>query len=73
MLESGKINLRTEYGVAAVDVGECASYDIVSGKVTVEAVDLKYFTSWRYGTFYFYNTPYPRSFRKLGRWYECKF
>ncbi|MFR7809910.1 MAG: hypothetical protein ACLU4N_11890 [Butyricimonas faecihominis] len=25
VLESGKINLRTEHGVAAVDVGECAS------------------------------------------------
>ena len=73
VLESGKINLRTEYGVAAVDVGECASYDIVSGKVTVEAVDLKYFTSWRYGTFYFYNTPLSEIVQKLGRWYDVNF
>jgi len=73
VLESGKINLRTEHGVAAVDVGECASYDIVSGKVTVEAVDLKYFTSWRYGTFYFYNTPLSEIVQKLGRWYDVNF
>ena len=73
VLESGKINLRTEYGVAAVDVGECASYDIVSGKVTVEAVDLKYFTSWRYGTFYFYNTPLSEIVQKLGRWNDGNF
>lgn len=73
VLESGKINLRTEHGVAVVDVGECASYDIVSGKVTVEAVDLKYFTSWRYGTFYFYNTPLSEIVQKLGRWYDVNF
>ena len=73
VLESGKINLRTEHGVAAVDVGECASYDIVSGKVTVETVDLKYFTSWRYGTFYFYNTPLSEIVQKLGRWYDVNF
>ena len=73
VLESGKINLRTDHGVAAVNVGECASYDIVSGKVTVEAVDLKYFTSWRYGTFYFYNTPLSEIVQKLGRWYDVNF
>ena len=59
--------------MAVVDVGECASYDIVSGKVTVEAVDLKYFTSWRYGTFYFYNTPLSEIVQKLGRWYDVNF
>ena len=73
VLENGKINLRTEHGGVAVDVGECASYDIVSGKVTVEAVDLKYFTSWRYGTFYFYNTPLSEIVQKLGRWYDVNF
>ena len=72
VLESGKINLRTDHGVAAVNVGECASYDIASGKVTVETVDLKYFTSWRYGTFYFYNTPLSEIVQKLGRWYDVK-
>ena len=71
VLESGKINLRTDHGVAAVNVGECASCDIASGKVTVETVDLKYFTSWRYGTFYFYNTPLSEIVQKLGRWYDC--
>ena len=73
VLESGKINLRTDHGVAAVNVGECASYDIASGKVTVESVDLKYFTSWRYGTFYFYNTPLSEIVQKLGRWYDVHF
>ena len=73
VLESGKINLRTDHGVAAVNVGECASYDIASGKVTVESVDLKYFTSWRYGTFYFYNTPLSEIVQKLGRWYDVNF
>lgn len=73
VLESGKINLRTDHGVAAVNVGECASYDIASGKVTVETVDLKYFTSWRYGTFYFYNTPLSEIVQKLGRWYDVHF
>ena len=73
VLESGKINLRTDHGVAAVNVGECASYDIASGKVTVETVDLKYFTSWRYGTFYFYNTPLFEIVQKLGRWYDVHF
>ena len=73
VLESGKINLRTDHGVAAVNVGECASCDIASGKVTVETVDLKYFTSWRYGTFYFYNTPLSEIVQKLGRWYDVHF
>ena len=73
VLESGKINLRTKHGVTAVEVGECASYDIVSGKVRVEKVDLKYFTSWRYGTFYFYNTPLSDIVQKLERWYDVNF
>lgn len=73
VLESGKINLRTGYGITPVEVGECVSYDIVSGKVRVEKVDLKYFTAWRYGTFYFYNTPLSDIVRKLGRWYDVDF
>jgi len=73
VLESGKINLLTDHGVTAVGVGECASYDIVSGNVRVEAVDLKYFTAWRYGTFYFYNTPLSDIVQKLGRWYDVNF
>ena len=73
VLESGKINLRTGHGLTSVEVGECVSYDIVSGKVRVEKVDLKYFTAWRYGTFYFYNTPLSDIVRKLGRWYDVNF
>lgn len=73
VLESGKINLLTDHGITAVGVGECASYDIASGKVRVEPVDLKYFTSWRYGTFYFYNTPLSDIVQKLGRWYDVNF
>ena len=73
VLESGKINLLTDHGTTVVSVGECASYDIASGKVRVEAVDLKYFTSWRYGTFYFYDTPLSDIVQKLGRWYNVNF
>ena len=73
VLESGKINLRTGHGLTPVEVGECVSYDIVSGKVRVEKVDLKYFTAWRYGTFYFYNTPLSDIVRKLERWYNVNF
>lgn len=73
VLESGKINLLTDHGITAVGVGECASYDIASGKVRVEPVDLKYFTSWRYGTFYFYDTPLSDIVQKLGRWYDVNF
>ena len=39
----------------------------------MEKVDLKYFTAWRYGTFYFYNTPLSDIVRKLGRWYDVDF
>ena len=73
VLESGKINLLTDHGITAVGVGEYASYDIASGAVRVEPVDLKYFTSWRYGTFYFYNTPLSDIVQKLGRWYDVNF
>lgn len=54
-------------------MGERASYDIASGKVSVEQVNLKYFTSWRYGTFYFYNTPLSDIVQKLERWYDVNF
>ena len=73
VLESGKINLLTKQGTTAVSVGERASYDIASGKVSVEQVNLKYFTSWRYGTFYFYNTPLSDIVQKLERWYDVNF
>lgn len=73
VLEQGKINLLTPEGTTSVRVGECASYDIASGKVNVEQVDMKYFTSWRYGTFYFYNTPLSDIVKKLERWYDVEF
>ena len=34
---------------------------------------MKYFTSWRYGTFYFYDTPLSDIVQKLGRWYNVNF
>lgn len=74
VLESGKINLVTDGGrVTKVGVGESACYDAASGKVAVEPVNLKYYTAWRYGTFYFYDTPLSEIVRQLGRWYDVEF
>lgn len=72
-LESGRIGFRTEQGKQAVQVGENAVYDKRTGKVTVEPVDLKYYTSWRLGKFYFHDTPLEEITRQLSRWYDVDF
>ena len=59
--------------VNKVNIGERAVYDRKSGEVTINPVDLKYYTSWRHGTFYFYNTPLSEIVRALGRWYDVEF
>lgn len=73
VLESGKINLLANHKVQRVAVGECATYDKTSKQISVEAVDLKYYTAWRHGTFYFYDTPLSAIVEKLERWYDVKF
>lgn len=72
-LASGKINLWGDHSMKRVNVGECAVYDKNSKEITVKAVDLKYYTSWRHGTFYFYNTPLSEITEALGRWYDVAF
>lgn len=72
-LASGKINLWGNHGMKRVNVGERAVYDKASKEITVNPVDLKYYTSWRHGTFYFYNTPLSEITEALGRWYDVKF
>lgn len=73
VLESGKINLRANGQLKGVGVGECAVYDCMSQEITVAPVNLKYYTAWRQGTFYFYDTPLSEIVRSLGRWYDVKF
>lgn len=72
-LESGRIDFRTGQGKQAVQVGENAVYDKQTGKITVGPVDLKYYTSWRLGKFYFHDTPLEEISRQLSRWYDVDF
>ena len=72
-LTSGKINLWGDHSMKRVNVGEHAVYDKTSKEITVKEVDLKYYTSWRHGTFYFYDTPLSEITEALGRWYDVKF
>ena len=73
ILETGRINLLANNTVNKVNIGERAVYDKKSGEVTINPVDLKYYTSWRHGTFHFYNTPLSEIVRALGRWYDVEF
>ena len=72
-LASGKINLWGNHVMKRVNVGERAVYDKTSQEIMVKPVDLKYYTSWRHGTFYFYNTPLSEITDALGRWYDVEF
>lgn len=72
-LASGKINLWGNHSMKRINVGERAVYDKTSKEITVKTVDLKYYTSWRHGTFYFYDTPLSEITEALGRWYDVKF
>lgn len=72
-LESGNINFLANHIVKKVNVGECAVYDEVSKKIAVNVVDLKYYTAWRRGSFYFYDTPLSEITTRLGRWYDVEF
>lgn len=73
VLEVGAINFLVNDEVTKVAVGERAVFDVMTGQVSVEAVDLKYYTAWRNGTFYFYDTPLSEIVRQLGRWYDIQF
>lgn len=72
-LASGSIRLLVGKQIQAVKVGEQAVYNRESGEMSVSAVDLKYYTSWRLGQFYFHNTSLWDITRQLGRWYNVDF
>lgn len=72
-LASGKINLLVGGIMQPVQVGEHAAYNRHTGEITVADVDLKYYTSWRMGKFYFHDTPLEQIVRQLGRWYNVDF
>lgn len=72
-LASGSIRLLADGMVQPVKVGENAQYSRKDGKITVETVNLKYYTSWRLGQFYFHDTSLQSITRQLGRWYDVEF
>lgn len=72
-LATGSIRLLADGKVQPVKVGENAQYSRRNGKITVEPVDLKYYTSWRLGQFYFHDTSLQSITRQLGRWYDVEF
>lgn len=73
VLASGSIRLLADGKVQPVKVGENAQYSRRDGKITVEPVNLKYYTSWRFGQFYFHDTSLQNITRQLGRWYDVEF
>lgn len=73
VLASGSILLLADGKVQPVKVGENAQYERKDGKITVEMVNLKYYTSWRLGQFYFHDTSLQSITRQLGRWYDVEF
>jgi ferric-dicitrate binding protein FerR (iron transport regulator) len=78
-LESGRVafipgsDAGSRVGERRLQPGEQAVFDPDSWQVAVEKVELKYFTSWRDGRFYFYNSPLREITEKLGRWYDVRF
>lgn len=73
VLESGRISFRADGRTVEVEPGQRALYDPAKGGISVENVDLKYYSAWRDGTFYFYDTPLTEIMAKLGRWYDVEF
>ena len=72
-LETGSVIFSAGSGTVAVSAGEYASYDKGSDAVTVQQVDMKYYTMWRTGNVYFHNETVNEIIRILGRWYDVDF
>ena len=73
MLESGSVLFHTAKSKESLRPEQGAVFDPLKGTVQVEDVDLKYFTSWRYGTFWFHNTPLDQIATRLERWCDVVF
>lgn len=71
-LVSGGVDVEANGQTRRVAPGSQAVYDKTSGGLTVRAVDLALYTSWKDGLFEFRDMPLGAVARQLERWYDVE-
>lgn len=72
-LVSGKVEVSKGNDVKMILPGEQAKVDKRIEGIKINKVDIRYYTAWRDGKFYFDNTNLNELTRKLSRWYNVEF
>lgn len=70
VLVTGKVELDNQKNKTKLSPGEMGVYSEISNIIEISDVDTELYTSWKDGTFAFYNETIEEIFEKLSRWYN---